>query len=99
MTQHPASTGSTGPAFLVCWLIKGGADPVVAPGVPGVGRPGGDQHWPLLVMDLVSDQDAPGGSLLIAALQVWATNVIAFRVDLLGTRQGWPRRPYPEAAG
>ena len=27
----------------------------------------------LLVVDLVSDQDTPGTSLLIAALQVWAT--------------------------
>jgi hypothetical protein len=32
----------------------------------------------LLVSDLVSAQDTPGSSLLVAALQVWATNVIAF---------------------
>ncbi len=32
----------------------------------------------LLVDDLVNSQDNPGTSLLVAALQVWTTNVIAF---------------------
>ena len=32
----------------------------------------------LLVHDLVSKKSEPGSSLLLAALQVWATNVIAF---------------------
>jgi hypothetical protein len=52
----------------------------------------------LLVLDLVSDQDTPGTSLLVAALQVWTMNVLV-RPDLLGTRLGRTRRPHPEAPG
>src|SRR6476646_8332271 len=44
----------------------------------------------LLVVDLVSAQDAPGGSLLIAALQVWATNVIAFGLMYWELDRGGP---------
>jgi hypothetical protein len=44
----------------------------------------------LLVVDLVSDQDTPGTSLLIAALQVWATNVIAFALIYWELDRGGP---------
>ena len=44
----------------------------------------------LLVMDLVSDQDTPGSSLLVAALQVWATNVIAFALIYWELDRGGP---------
>src|SRR6478672_7996070 len=44
----------------------------------------------LLVADLVSDQDTPGTSLLIAALQVWATNVIAFALIYWELDRGGP---------
>ncbi len=44
----------------------------------------------LLVVDLVSAQDAPGSSLLIAALQVWATNVIAFGLMYWELDRGGP---------
>jgi hypothetical protein len=44
----------------------------------------------LLVVDLVGAQDTPGGSLLIAALQVWATNVIAFGLMYWELDRGGP---------
>ena len=44
----------------------------------------------MLVTDLVSDQDTPGSSLLIAALQVWATNVIAFGLIYWELDRGGP---------
>ena len=44
----------------------------------------------LLVMDLVADQDTPGSSLLVAALQVWATNVIAFALIYWELDRGGP---------
>ncbi len=44
----------------------------------------------LLVVNLVSDQATPGTSLLIAALQVWATNVIAFALIYWELDRGGP---------
>ncbi len=44
----------------------------------------------LLVADLVSSQSEDGGSLLIAALQVWATNVIAFALLYWELDRGGP---------
>lgn len=44
----------------------------------------------LLVFDLVDAQDSPGTSLLIAALQVWATNVIAFGLIYWELDRGGP---------
>jgi hypothetical protein len=44
----------------------------------------------LLVMDLVADQDTPGTGLLVAALQVWATNVIAFALIYWELDRGGP---------
>ena len=44
----------------------------------------------LLVVDLVDAQDTPGSSLLIAALQVWATNVIAFGLIYWELDRGGP---------
>ena len=44
----------------------------------------------LLVVDLVGAQDTPGTSLLIAALQVWATNVIAFGLIYWELDRGGP---------
>jgi hypothetical protein len=44
----------------------------------------------LLVFDLVGAQDTPGASLLIAALQVWATNVIAFGLIYWELDRGGP---------
>lgn len=44
----------------------------------------------LLVVDLTSDQEAPGTSLLIAALQVWTTNVIAFALIYWELDRGGP---------
>ena len=44
----------------------------------------------LLVVDLVGAQDTPGASLLIAALQVWATNVIAFGLIYWELDRGGP---------
>jgi len=44
----------------------------------------------LLVVDLVGAQDTPGAVLLIAALQVWATNVIAFGLIYWELDRGGP---------
>lgn len=44
----------------------------------------------LLVAVLVSDQDTAGTSLLLAALQVWATNVIAFGLIYWELDRGGP---------
>lgn len=44
----------------------------------------------LLVADLVRKQDTSGGSLLIGALQVWATNVIAFALIYWELDRGGP---------
>jgi hypothetical protein len=44
----------------------------------------------LLVADLVGAQHAPGTSLLVAALQVWATNVIAFGLIYWELDRGGP---------
>jgi len=44
----------------------------------------------LLVVDLVGAQDTPGAGLLIAALQVWATNVIAFGLIYWELDRGGP---------
>ncbi len=44
----------------------------------------------LLVLSLVNTPDAPGSSLLIAALQVWATNVIAFGLIFWELDRGGP---------
>jgi hypothetical protein len=44
----------------------------------------------LLVVDLVGAQVTPGSSLLIAALQVWATNVIAFGLMYWELDRGGP---------
>jgi hypothetical protein len=44
----------------------------------------------LLVVDLVGAQGTPGTSLLIAALQVWATNVIAFGLIYWELDRGGP---------
>ena len=44
----------------------------------------------LLVVDLVGAQDTPGAGLLIAALQVWATNVIAFGLMYWELDRGGP---------
>jgi hypothetical protein len=44
----------------------------------------------LLVAQLVQNQDTPGGSLLLGALQVWATNVIAFALIFWELDRGGP---------
>lgn len=44
----------------------------------------------LLVGDLVGAQDTPGTGLLVAALQVWATNVIAFGLIYWELDRGGP---------
>jgi hypothetical protein len=44
----------------------------------------------LLVHDLVSKKNENGGSLLLAALQVWATNVIAFGLIYWNLDRGGP---------
>jgi hypothetical protein len=44
----------------------------------------------LLVHDLVSKKSETGGSLLLAALQVWATNVIAFGLIYWNLDRGGP---------
>ena len=44
----------------------------------------------LLVADLVGAQETPGTSLLVAALQVWATNVIAFGLIYWELDRGGP---------
>jgi len=44
----------------------------------------------LLVADLVGSQATPGTSLLVAALQVWATNVIAFGLIYWELDRGGP---------
>jgi hypothetical protein len=44
----------------------------------------------LLVHDLVSKKAENGGSLLVAALQVWATNVIAFALIFWNLDRGGP---------
>jgi hypothetical protein len=44
----------------------------------------------LLVHDLVSHQVSGGGSLLLAALQVWLTNVIAFAMIFWSLDRGGP---------
>jgi hypothetical protein len=44
----------------------------------------------LLVLDLIDAQDTPGPSLLTAALQVWATNVIAFGLIYWELDRGGP---------
>lgn len=44
----------------------------------------------LLVVSLVSSADTPGPSLLVAALQVWATNVIAFGLIFWELDRGGP---------
>jgi hypothetical protein len=44
----------------------------------------------LLVAQLVKNKDAPGGALLLAALQVWATNVIAFALIFWELDRGGP---------
>ena len=69
------------------------ADSVVPGGVACPGGAGGDVepgHPGLLVVDLVGAQDTPGTSLLIAALQVWATNVIAFGLIYWELDRGGP---------
>jgi hypothetical protein len=44
----------------------------------------------LLIHDLVSKKDAKGSALLLAALQVWGTNVIAFAVTYWEMDRGGP---------
>jgi hypothetical protein len=44
----------------------------------------------LLIHDLVSKTDAKGSALLLAALQVWGTNVIAFAVTYWEMDRGGP---------
>jgi hypothetical protein len=44
----------------------------------------------LLVAQLVQNEDTPGGSLLLGALQVWATNVIAFALIFWELDRGGP---------
>lgn len=44
----------------------------------------------LLIHDLVSDPNTPGTSLLVAALQVWTTNVIAFALIYWELDRGGP---------
>jgi hypothetical protein len=44
----------------------------------------------LLVAQLVQNKDTPGGSLLLGALQVWATNVIAFALIFWELDRGGP---------
>lgn len=44
----------------------------------------------LLVAQLVKNKDATGGTLLLAALQVWATNVIAFALIFWELDRGGP---------
>ncbi len=44
----------------------------------------------LLVTNLVADQNTPGSSLLVAALQVWTTNVIAFALIYWELDRGGP---------
>jgi hypothetical protein len=43
-----------------------------------------------MVADLVGAQETPGTSLLVAALQVWATNVIAFGLIYWELDRGGP---------
>ena len=44
----------------------------------------------MLVATTVNNQDAPGGSLLLGGLQVWATNVIAFALIFWELDRGGP---------
>ncbi len=58
----------------------------------------------LLVVQLVQNTDTPGGALLLGALQVWATNVIAFalifwELDRGGPGSAYSARPRGPAAG
>jgi hypothetical protein len=51
----------------------------------------------LLVAQLVKNKDAEGGQLLIASLQVWATNVIAFALIFWELDRGGPVAATPQS--